>query len=121
MTSAMPSEGVVTEWIEVGAVTDFPRRGARIVRALAGEIAVFRTEADGFFVLGNRCPHRGGPLGEGIVSGTSVACPLHSMVIDLATGRAVAPDEGCVPVFAVRIENGRVLLGLAVEAPARAE
>ncbi len=98
------------EWLEIGCVADFPRRGSRIVRTASGDIAVFRTETDGFFALDNRCPHRGGPISEGIVHGNAVACPLHNWVIDLATGRAAAPDEGCVARFDVRVEADRVLL-----------
>ena len=105
-----PVRDVAAAWVEVGSVADFPRRGARIVRAIGGDIAVFRTETDAFFALDNRCPHRGGPLSEGIVHGEAVACPLHNWVIDLRTGRAAEPDEGCVAAYAVHVENGRVLI-----------
>ena len=105
-----PVRAAQVAWVEVGRVADFPRRGARIVRAVGGDIAVFRTENDGFFALDNRCPHRGGPLSEGIVHGEAVACPLHNWVIDLRTGRAAEPDEGCVAAFAVQVEGDRVLV-----------
>ena len=102
-------------WVDVGATYDVPRLGARRVEAPGGEIAIFRTAKDDFFALGNRCPHRGGPLSEGIVHGESVTCPLHNLVLSLLDGTADDPSEGCAKPHPVRVENGRVLLGLARE------
>lgn len=104
----------MTNWIEIGLVTDIPRRGARTVATDQGEVAVFRTSEDEVFALFNRCPHRGGPLSEGIVSGKLVACPLHGWVIDVETGEATAPDEGCTRPVPVKVVDGAVWLGLAV-------
>jgi len=104
---------MVSHWIDIGALDDIPRRGARVVKTPAGCIAVFRTEADEVFALDDRCPHKGGPLSQGIVHDRSVTCPLHNWVIDLATGQARAPDEGRVPTVPVRCEGGRLLLDLA--------
>ncbi len=98
------------EWIEVGGIDDIPRLGSRVVRREGGDIAVFRTGSDEVFALLNRCPHKGGPLSEGIVYGRTVACPLHNWCIDLGTGEARAPDEGCAARFPVRLEGGRVLV-----------
>ena len=81
-------------WVEVCRLDDIPARGCRVVRTPRGEIAVFRTAEDEVFALDNRCPHKGGPLSEGIVAHDHVACPLHGRCIDLATGRMAAPDEG---------------------------
>ena len=100
-------------WVDVGAFDDVPPLGARRVEAPGGEIAIFRTSTDALFALDNRCPHRGGPLSEGIVHGESVTCPLHSLVLSLLTGEAADPEEGCARTHPVRVENGRVLLGLA--------
>ncbi|MGE5547679.1 MAG: nitrite reductase small subunit NirD [Solirubrobacterales bacterium] len=100
------------DWTDIGTLADIPRRGARTVDTPLGEVAVFRTAEDEVFALINRCPHRGGPLSEGIVSGRKVACPLHNWVIDLNTGEAEAPDEGCTTAVEVRMEGGRLLLGL---------
>ena len=98
-------------WIEVCAVQDLPRLGARVVRRAAGaDVAVFRAADDHVFALLDRCPHRGGPLSQGIVFGHSVACPLHAWTIELASGQAVAPDHGCARRFAVRVDAGRVFL-----------
>ena len=97
-------------WLDVGSLSAIPRRGARVVKTPAGPIAVFRTSADRVFALRDRCPHRGGPLSQGIVFGTRVACPLHDWVIELGSGTARAPDEGAVETFAVRVEDERVLI-----------
>jgi len=75
-----------------------------------GNIAVFRTAADEVFALLDKCPHKGGPLSQGIVFGRKVACPLHGWNINLGEGTAVAPDAGCTRSFAVKIENDAVFL-----------
>ncbi len=98
------------DWIDIGTMDDIPRRGARRVATPEGEVAVFRTVDDVIFALADRCPHRGGPLSEGIVAGHLVTCPLHNWVIDLESGHAVAPDEGCVPRHVVRVADGRLWL-----------
>ncbi|MCA1805542.1 MAG: nitrite reductase small subunit NirD [Xanthomonadaceae bacterium] len=100
------------EWIEVGRLEDIPRQGARVVRCAQGDIAVFRTVDDEVFALRDRCPHKGGPLSQGIVHGKRVACPLHDWKIHLDSGLAVAPDEGCAARFPVRVEGHRVWLSL---------
>ncbi|MBV8888094.1 MAG: nitrite reductase (NAD(P)H) small subunit [Alphaproteobacteria bacterium] len=107
-------------WIEVGRLDDIPRRGARRINRLDGSppIAIFRTADDEIFGLIDRCPHRGGPLSEGIVQGRSVACPLHGWVIELDSGIAEPPDEGCTRSVAVRLEGNRVLLSAAGFEPA---
>jgi nitrite reductase (NADH) small subunit len=95
-------------WLDVGPEADLPARGARVVRLGDLDIAVFRTGTGELFALRDRCPHRGGPLSQGIVHGTRVTCPLHDWVIDLTNGRATGADEGCTPSFAVRKVDGRV-------------
>ncbi|MFN3281444.1 MAG: nitrite reductase small subunit NirD [Tabrizicola sp.] len=96
--------------IDIAALEDIPRQGARVVRTPAGCVAVFRTATDEVFAIDDRCPHKGGPLSEGIVHGSQVTCPLHGMVFDLATGLAQGADEGRVATHAARVESGRVLL-----------
>lgn len=98
------------EWIEVGRLDDIPRAGARVIRTEHGDVALFRTRDDRVYALRDRCPHRGGPLSQGIVYGERVACPLHNWSIELETGRAVAPDEGETACFPVRVERGLVYL-----------
>jgi nitrite reductase (NADH) small subunit len=102
----------MTQWIEVAKLDDIPRQGARVARTPVGDIALFRTVEDEVFALRDRCPHKGGPLSQGIVSGKKVACPLHDWKIALDTGIAQAPDEGCAARFPVRLENGVVSLSL---------
>ena len=99
-------------WVEVGRVEDIPRQGARVVNTEDGDIAVFRTAADEIFALRDRCPHKGGPLSQGIVHGKRVACPLHDWKIHLDSGLAVAPDEGCAARFPVSVVDGKILLSL---------
>jgi len=98
-------------WKPICRVDDIPVLGARRVQRAQGlEVAVFRTEANEVFALLDRCPHKGGPLSQGIVFGNSVACPLHNWTIGLADGQAQAPDEGCTPKFRVKVEDGQVFL-----------
>ncbi|TBW38280.1 nitrite reductase small subunit NirD [Siculibacillus lacustris] len=99
-------------WYDIGTADDVPRRGARTLRIDGREIAVFRTADDHVFALENRCPHKGGPLSEGIVHGRKVACPLHNWVIDLEDGEATGADHGCAEAFAVKIEAGRLRLAV---------
>ena len=96
----------------VCSLQDIPRLGSRVVRTEAhGDIAVFRNAEDEVFALADKCPHKGGPLSQGIVFGRSVACPLHNWTIGLEDGKAAAPDEGCAHRFAVRVEaDGSVML-----------
>jgi nitrite reductase (NADH) small subunit len=81
-------------------------------QAAPPNVAVFRTANDKLFALADRCPHRGGPLSQGIVFGDRVACPLHNTCVDLDTGCAVAPDKGQVRSYAVRIDDGVVYVDL---------
>ena len=92
-----------SNWFVIGTVGDIPKRGARTVRVRGREIAVFRAADDHVFALENRCPHKGGPLADGIVHGRKVACPLHNWVIDLESGQATGADHGCAEEFAVKI------------------
>jgi nitrite reductase (NADH) small subunit len=102
----------MSNWIEIGALKDIPRLGSRVVRTASGDIAVFRTENDEVFALDDRCPHKGGPLSQGIVHNRRVTCPLHNFVIELESGKAVAPDEGCTHSHPAKVENGIVWLSI---------
>ena len=106
------SEPLAQTWLKVAAVEDIPRLGARVINTPAGNIAVFRTQDDELFALEDSCPHRGGPLSQGIVFDKHVACPLHDWVISLDKGCAVGPDEGCVKKFPVRCLDGVVYLSI---------
>ncbi|WP_435169126.1 nitrite reductase small subunit NirD [Falsirhodobacter sp. 1013] len=100
----------MTLWIDIAALDDIPPRGARTIRTPEGCVAVFRTFDDRVFALDDRCPHKGGPLSDGIVHGHAVTCPLHAWVFDLETGVAQGADEGAVATYPARVDNGRVLI-----------
>ncbi len=100
----------MSDWTKVVALRDIPKLGSRLVRSAKGEIAIFRTEDDRVFALHNSCPHKGGPLSQGIVYGDKVACPLHNWRISLIDGQAEEPDEGHTACFAVKVEDGTVYL-----------
>ncbi|MCW3847400.1 nitrite reductase small subunit NirD [Sphingomonas sp. LB-2] len=105
---------MTADWLDIGWLDQIPVRGARTVPVAGGEeIAVFRTGDNQVFALVNRCPHKGGPLSQGIVHGHSVACPLHNWNIALKTGTAQGEDKGCTPTVPVKIVSGRVLIGRA--------
>src|SRR6187397_258115 len=108
----MNARHTMTSWIRVCRVDDIPTLGARVVERpeAIGNIAVFRNGDDRIFALLDRCPHKGGPLSQGIVFGERVACPLHGWAIQLADGCATAPDEGCTQRFAVNVDGGDVYL-----------
>jgi nitrite reductase (NADH) small subunit len=98
-------------WVDICAVDDIPLLGARRVARPRGlPVAVFRSGEQQVHALLDRCPHKGGPLSQGIVAADHVACPLHNWAIVFDGGAARAPDEGCTPVFRCRVENGRVWL-----------
>ncbi len=100
-------------FIDVGSIDDVPMRGSRIVRAPGGDIALFKSADGAIFALRDSCPHKGGPLSQGIVHGRSVTCPLHNWIIDLESGRAQGADHGCTNVIGLRIEGERILLDLS--------
>jgi nitrite reductase (NADH) small subunit len=102
----------MAEWTRVCAVAEIPVLGARVIRTGQEDISVFRNDADEVFALHDRCPHRGGPLSQGIVHGRSVTCPLHSWKIDLTNGEAIAPDVGCARAFLVKVVDGVVLVAI---------
>jgi len=100
----------MNQWTDILDVNDIPKLGARVVRHGSLDIAVFRTADDEVFALEDRCPHKGGPLSQGIVHNKRVTCPLHNFVIDLKSGGAVAPDEGCTRAHPAKVENNIVWL-----------
>jgi nitrite reductase (NADH) small subunit len=100
------------QWIKIGSVSDIPKDGARVVKTAQGDIAIFRNMQDEIFALRDKCPHKGGPLSQGIIYGRKVACPLHNWHIELDSGKAVMPDEGCAASYPVRVEAGVVMLSL---------
>ncbi len=107
-------------WMDLCAIDDIPVRGARVVKGAHGCVAVFRTAQNEVFALDDSCPHKQGPLSEGIVHDRSVTCPLHNWVISLETGMAQGADDGQVPVRETRIVDGRVHVAMPIDAIAAA-
>ena len=106
----------IENWVDVCAVEDIPAQGSRIVKTPNGCLALFKTAAGDVFALNDKCPHKQGPLSQGIVHDKFVTCPLHSWVFSLETGEAQGADVGKVETRPVRLVNGRVELGLAASA-----
>jgi nitrite reductase (NADH) small subunit len=111
--SAVMKPAAAVKWTRVCAIEDIPQLGARVVKSAHGNIAVFRNAEDEVFALLDKCPHKGGPLSQGIVFGRKVACPLHNWNIGLDDGNAVAPDQGCARRFPVNLDGGMVFLDLS--------
>ncbi len=106
------AQKMIEDWIEVGPLAAIPRLGARTVKTGQNTIAVFRTRDDQVFALDDQCPHRGGPLSQGIVTGCQIICPLHDWCIRLEDGAAEAPDEGHTGSYPVKVDNGVIYLSL---------
>ncbi|HEC26335.1 MAG TPA: nitrite reductase small subunit NirD [Gammaproteobacteria bacterium] len=109
------------DWLEIGKIEDIPKLGSRVVKRAEGDIAIFRNSDNEVFALLNRCPHKGGPLSEGIVYGKTVTCPMHNWCLGLNNGEAVAPDEGCAPTYPIKIEGEKVFLSLQQQNDCEAE
>ncbi len=102
----------MSDWIEIAPLTSIPLRSARVITTTEGDIAIFRTGDDQLFALADRCPHKGGPLSQGMIHDHKVTCPLHNWNIDLESGEAIAPDQGCAGRYEVKLKNGMVMLQL---------
>lgn len=100
----------MSDWIEIAQLDEIPVLGSRVVKTDSLDIAIFRTSDDRIFAVRDACPHKQGPLSQGIVHGTSVTCPLHNWKIDLASGEALGADEGCTNVYDTKVENSMVYL-----------
>jgi len=100
-------------WIEVCKLEDIPPSQARTVIVGETMIAVFRLTDNRVKAVENRCPHKQGPMAEGIISGDDILCPLHNWRISLDSGKVAAPDEGCVKTYPVKVEEGQVFLSLS--------
>ncbi len=102
---------MIGDWLDIGPVDQITPGTARTLPVVGNEeIAVFRTQANEFYALVNKCPHKQGPLSQGIVHGNVVACPLHNWNISLKTGEALGEDKGCVPTIPLRVNAGRIYL-----------
>ncbi len=102
------------KWTYIGTLSQVPQQGARRVRTDTKDIAVFRTVDNQLYALEDKCPHKGGPLSQGIVHGNAVTCPLHNWSISLATGEALGADKGCTPSIALKCEGDNIYIELDV-------
>ncbi len=102
----------MSHWVKISTLEEIPSLGSRVVQSRQGDIAVFRTAEDKVFALHDKCPHKGGPLSQGIVHGEKVTCPLHGWNIGLSDGHATSPDVGSTPCIEVKLEAGEVFLKL---------
>ncbi len=99
-------------WTKITPTGNIPPREGRPVRVGNLEIAIFNLNGR-FVTVENACPHMGGPLCDGIVTGTAVVCPLHGRHFDLDTGMPVrASEPSCLAVFPTRVEDGVILVDL---------
>lgn len=102
----------MANWIEVGSVEDIPVLGARVVKNGRDEIAVFRNKKDEVFAVNDSCPHKQGKLSQGIIHDKSVTCPLHNWKIDLTSGKAMGPDEGCTGHYPTKVQSGKIFIDI---------
>ena len=97
----------------IGRLSEIPVGEGRTYEVEGRRVAVFRTRAGQVFATQAECPHRGGPLADGLIGGATVVCPLHDWAYDLATGKALAGDCD-IEIYPVRVaEDGAVLLTLS--------
>jgi len=109
----------MSKWTEVVELAQIPVLGSRLIKTRTQDIALFRGADDQVYAIRDACPHRNGPLSQGIMAGHTVTCPLHNWRIDLTNGEALGPDQGCTNVYPAKVENGLVYLQLdAVKAVA---
>jgi nitrite reductase (NADH) small subunit len=102
------------KWLDVGHASEVPYRGSRLVKTAQGDVAIFKAMDGRIFALWDKCPHKGGPLSQGIVNGHSVTCPLHNWVIGLETGEVQGPDSGCARKVVLKVEDERIYLGAEI-------
>lgn len=103
----------MTAWKYIAKLDEIPRQGARVVKTTNGCIALFRTQDDEVFAIDDRCPHKGGPLSDGIVHGTSVTCPLHNAVISLKTGLVTIDEYPPVKTYQIKVQDGEIQMALS--------
>ena len=100
-------------WVPVTACDNIPPREGRGIEVAGREVAIFNL-GDRFLASDSRCPHKSGPLCEGILNGSTVVCPLHGWKIDLETGavRRPAGVDACIRTYPTRVQNGIVMIQL---------
>ena len=102
----------MSNWQEITTLDSIPVLGSRVVETSTTNIAIFRSKDDTVFAIKDECPHKQGPLSQGIMHGDSVTCPLHNWKISLVSGEALGADEGCTNTYESKVEDGKVFLNL---------
>src|SRR5213080_4241002 len=96
--------------IKVATIDEIPEKLGKTVQIGSHGIAIFRLANGEIRAIENRCPHKGGVLAEGMVSGEHVFCPMHDWKISLKDGKVQAPDTGCVKTYETEIKDGNVIV-----------
>ena len=107
------TQTLTENWVPIGKLENIPVRGARCVQHGDKTIAIFRTSENEVFALEDKCPHKNGPLSQGIIHDNCVTCPLHNWIISLKTGQAQGADTGQTQIFPVRVEGAEIFLKIA--------
>jgi nitrite reductase (NADH) small subunit len=102
-----------TRWTAVGVTDDIPLREGRFVELGGTALAVFNL-GDRFLTVDNRCPHKGGPLSDGITTGGAVVCPLHGWRVNLTSGEVERPCAAApaIGAYATKVVDGIVYVAL---------
>ena len=100
----------MNDWLEITRLDQIPVLGSRIIETNTLNIAIFRGSDDTVYAIKDACPHKNGPLSQGMMHGHSVTCPLHNWKIDLRSGEAMGPDEGCTNVYETKVDGEMVYL-----------
>jgi nitrite reductase (NADH) small subunit len=100
----------MTDWKKIIRLDQIPILGSRVVKIDTVNIAIFRGKNDTIYAIKDACPHKQGPLSQGIMHGDSVTCPLHNWKISLTTGKALGANEGCTHIYNTKVENGEIFL-----------
>ena len=100
----------MADWVEIGVLEEIPKLGSRVIQGPDGDIAIFRNSHNEVFALRDSCPHKQGPLSQGIVHDNTVTCPLHNWKIELDTGVVKAPDEGCTGKFDIKLDGDKIFI-----------
>jgi nitrite reductase (NADH) small subunit len=100
-----------TPKMNLGSLNRIPMGQGRCYVVGTEEVAVFRQRDGRLFAVQNRCPHRQGPLSEGVGGGGHVICPLHGHRFNLETGAGTDPGE-CLKVYKLEVREGEIWLGL---------
>ncbi len=113
--SALLQREHVEEWVSIGSINEIPLRGARCIKNGDMTIALFRTAENKIYAIEDKCPHKNGPLSQGIVHDGCVTCPLHNWVISLESGLTQGADKGQTLAFPTKLIGNEILISLSAK------